>query len=171
MKGLIKINSSSTLLAGFSILLAMMSLAAAFYQNYIYTRQLEILQKNVSRGEYIRTCKEIIDAYFQVKLKVGLIARMAERERGGNGAAAESMIEADTANAISRFAALGTYLANFQNEDTRFQYTQLSWALEKILTAAPHTPPSDLGKLFEPADKLFATMNDDCVRTARAAPL
>jgi hypothetical protein len=170
MKAPIKINSSSTLLAGFSILLATMSLAAAFYQNYIYTRQLDILQKNVARGEYIRTCKEIIDAFFQVKLKVGLIARMAERERA-NGGTAESMLEVEAANSISRFAALGTYLANFQNEDTRYQYTQLSWTLEKILTAAPHTPPGDLGKLFEPADKLFATMNDDCVRTARSAPL
>jgi hypothetical protein len=172
MKGIVKIgNNSSTLLAGFSILLASMSLAAAFYQNYIYTRQLDILQKNVSRGEYIRTCKEIIEAYFQVKLKIGLIARMAERERGGNGGAAESMMEAEAANSISRFAALGTYLANFQNEDTRFQYTQLSWTLEKILVASPHTPPGDLGKLFEPADKLFSTMNEDCVRTAKAAPL
>ena len=170
MKAPIKINSSSTLLAGFSILLATMSLAAAFYQNYIYTRQLDILQKNVARGEYIRTCKEIIDAFFQVKLKVGLIARMAERERA-NGGTAESMLEVEAANSISRFAALGTYLANFQNEDTRYQYTQLSWTLEKVLIAAPHTAPGDLGKLFEPADKLFTTMNDDCVRTARAAPL
>jgi hypothetical protein len=171
MKGIPKVVNSSALLAGFSILLATMSLAAAFYQNYIYTRQLDILQKNVARAEYNRACRDIIETYFQAKLKVGLIARAAERERAVNASLAESMFEVEAANAISRFAALGTYLANFQNEDTRFQYTQLSWTLEKILTAAPHTPPSDLGKAFEPADRLFATLNDDCVRTAKAAPL
>ena len=69
------------------------------------------------------------------------------------------------------FAALGTYLANFQNEDTRYQYTQLSWTLEKILPLARNTATAELAKLFEPADKLFAAMNDDCVRTAKAAPL
>lgn len=170
MKGLVKANGS-TLLAGFSILLASMSLCAAFYQNYIYTRQLDILQRNVARGEYIRTCKEAIEAYFEVKLKVAMIARLAEHERAANANPMEGMLDLDAANAASRFAALGTYLANFQNEDTRYQYTQLSWALEKIIAAARTTPSGEVGKLFEPADKLFATMNEDCVKTARAVAL
>jgi hypothetical protein len=170
MKGIIKANGS-TLLAGFSLLLATMSLAAAFYQNYIYTQLINITQRNVTRAEYIRTCKEVIDAYFQVKLKSGLIARAAERERAPNANGSAGMLELDAANAVSRFAALGTYLANFQNEDKRVEYTQLSWTLEKILMAAPNTPPGEVSKLFEPADKLFATMNDDCVRTAKSAPL
>src|SRR5688572_14191331 len=169
MKGLLKINNSSTLIAAFSMLLATMSLGAAFYQNYIYTQLIQVVQRNVARGEYIRSCKEVIEAYFQIKLKVALIARNAERT--ANGGAAEGMLDVEAANAISRFAALGTYLANFQNEDTRYQYTQLSWTLEKILATARNTPPGDLEKLFEPADKLFASMNEDCVRTAKAAPL
>jgi hypothetical protein len=169
MKGIIKANGS-TLIAGFSILLATMSLAAAFYQNYIYTQLIDIVQRNVTRAEYIRSCKEVIDAYFQVKLKTGMIARVAEtRAPNANGAA--GMLELDAANAVSRFAALGTYLANFQNEDKRVEYTQLSRTLEKILAAAPNTPPAEMVKLFEPADKLFAEMNADCVRTAKSAPL
>ena len=72
---------------------------------------------------------------------------------------------------MSRFAALGTYLANFQNEDTRYQYTQLSWTLEKILATARTTPQAEVGKLLDPADKLFTAMNDDCVRLSKAAPL
>jgi 5'-deoxynucleotidase YfbR-like HD superfamily hydrolase len=165
--------NGTTLLAGFSMLLAIMSLAAAFYQNYIQTKYVEAIQRNVSRAEYNRACRDLIEAYFQVKLKVGLIARAAERERAPNGAGAgaESMLEVEAANAISRFAALGTYLANFQNEDTRYQYTQLSWTLEKVLPLARNTAQVELAKLFEPADKLFAAMNDDCVRTAKAAPL
>jgi len=72
---------------------------------------------------------------------------------------------------VSRFAALGTYLANFQNEDIRYQYTQLSWTLEKVLATARTTPPGEVGALFDPADKLFAAMNDDYVRLSKAAPL
>jgi hypothetical protein len=170
MKAL-KASNGATWLAGFSILLATLSLGAAFYQNYIYTQLIRVVQSNVARAEYNRACRDLIEAYFQVKLKVGLIARASERERAPNGAAAESMLEVEAANAISRFAALGTYLANFQSEDTRYQYTQLSWTLEKILPLARNTPSPELVRLFEPADKLFAAMNDDCVRTAKAAPL
>jgi hypothetical protein len=171
MKGTIKDINGAALLAGFSILLATLSLGAAFYQNYIYTQLLRVVQTNVARAEYNRACRDLIEAYFQVKLKVALIARAVERERSQDSASAESMLEVEAANAISRFAALGTYLANFQNEDTRYQYTQLSWTLEKILPLARNTASAELTKLFEPADKLFAAMNDDCVRTAKAAPL
>ena len=164
------------MLALLSIFLAMMSVGAAVYQNYIYTRQLniftqqvEILQRNVSRGEFIRSCKEVIDAYFQVKLKVGVIARAAARERDANAAMADTMMELEAATAVSRVGALGTYLANFQNEDARYQYTQLTWTLEKILMAARTTPPGEVDKLFEPADALFAKMNDDCVKLSKVA--
>jgi 5'-deoxynucleotidase YfbR-like HD superfamily hydrolase len=171
MKGIAKATSGATLLAGFSMLLATLSLGAAFYQNYIYTQLIRVVQSNVSRAEYNRACRDLIEAYFQAKLRMGLIARAAERERPSNGAAAETMLEVEAANAVSRFAALGTYLANFQNEDTRYQYTQLSWTLEKTLPLARNTVPAELAKLLEPADKLFAAMNEDCVRTAKVAPL
>ena len=168
----------SAVLALLSIFLAMMSVGAAVYQNYIYTRQLniftqqiEVLQRNVSRGEFIRSCKEVIDAYFQVKLKIGMIARAAARERNDNATMADTMMELEAATSVSRVGALGTYLANFQNEDTRYQYTQLTWTLEKILMAARTTPPGEIDKLFAPADALFSKMNDDCVRLAKVAPL
>jgi hypothetical protein len=171
MKAILKGNAGATWLAAFSVLLATLSLGAAFYQNFIYTQLIRVVQSNVARTEYNRACRDLIESYFQVKLKLGLIARAAEREGARNGAGADAMLEVEAANAISRFAALGTYLANFQNEDTRYQYTQLSWTLEKILPLARNTAASELAKLFEPADKLFAAMNEDCVRTAKVAPL
>jgi hypothetical protein len=61
--------------------------------------------------------------------------------------------------------------ANFQNEDARYQYTQLTWTLEKILMAARTTSPGEIDKLFEPADTLFSKMNDDCVRLAKVGAL
>jgi hypothetical protein len=175
MRGLT--GDRSAVLALLSIFLAMMSVGAAVYQNYIYTRQLniftqqiEILQRNVSRGEFIRSCEEVIDAYFQVKLKVGVIARARERERAAN-AMADTMMELEAATSVSRVGALGTYLANFQDEDTRYQYTQLTLTLEKILVTARATPPGEVDKLFEPADALFSKMNDDCVRLAKVGAL
>jgi hypothetical protein len=41
--------------------------------------------------------------------------------------------------------------------------------LEKILSSARTTPPAELDKLFEPADKLFSQMNADCVRLSKVA--
>src|SRR5437588_8959676 len=54
-----------------SMLITLMTLAAALYQNYIYTKQLDAIQRNVTRGEYIRACRDAIEAYFQIKLHVG----------------------------------------------------------------------------------------------------
>ena len=61
---------------------------------------------------------------------------------------------------------LTSYLANFNSETARVRYTQLSHELVRIVVAARTTAPQNIDKLFEPAQKLFATLNDDCVRTA-----
>jgi hypothetical protein len=146
-------------LAGYlSFFVAGLSLIASFYQGYLNTKYLDIIQKNVSRGEYMRTCKDIVDAYFQIKLKTLLLA-------SATGAASENR-ETEAANAASYFAALGTYLANLQNETVRARYTKLSQGLSKVITVARKTPPDGIDNLFGSADELFAGMNDDCVRTA-----
>ncbi len=146
-------------LAGYlSFFVAGLSLIASFYQGYLNTKYLDIIQKNVLRGEYMRTCKDIIDAYFQIKLKTSLLAASSE-------ANAENR-SAEAANSVSHFAALGTYLANLQDNAARERYTKLSLELTRVIAAARKTPPDGIDKLFGPADELFAGMNDDCVRTA-----
>jgi len=155
----------SSLLAVFSICLAMITVSAAIYQNYIYTQLLDTVQRNVSRTEYSRACRDVIEAYFQVKLRVGLA--LNERIAG----ASPEMMEMEAANAVSRVAAFGTYLANYQNEDVRYRYTQLTLELQRIVLAARARGERDLDKLFAKADELFARMNDDCVKTAKASPL
>ncbi|WP_164256236.1 hypothetical protein, partial [Stenotrophomonas maltophilia] len=52
-----------------SLCLAGLSLGVAAYQSYSHGRSLEIVQRNVIRAEYLRTCREIIDAYFQIKMR------------------------------------------------------------------------------------------------------
>ncbi len=151
----------SRILVYVSLVIACGSLAAAFYQNYIYTRQLDTIQRNVARGEYIRACRDIIETYFQVKLKVGL---MMSPEGNGNG-----MFAIEAANAVSRLGGIGTYLANFQNEDIRYRYTQLTNELMRVVMSARETREGD--KLFAKADELFAGLNEDCVKTAKAVGL
>jgi hypothetical protein len=143
-----------------SLLVAGLSLLTSFYQGYLNTRFVDIIQKNVARGEYMRTCKDIIDAYFQIKLRASLLASSSE-------ANAENRM-AEAANSVSHFAALGTYLANLQDNAARERYTKLSLELAKNIALARKTSPDGIDKLFGTADELFAGMNDDCVRTANS---
>ena len=142
-----------------SLFVAGLSLLTSFYQGYLNTKFVDIVQKNVARGESMRTCKDIIDAYFQIKLRATLLAA------GGTDA---DKRDAEAQNAVSHFAALGTYLANLQNEQARVRYTQLSRALAKVVSDARKTSPAEVDKLFGPADELFAGMNNDCVRVANS---
>lgn len=139
-----------------SLFVAGLSLLTSLYQGYLNTKFVDIVQKNVARGEYMRTCKDIIDAYFQIKLKASLLA--------SNNT--DTNREAEALNAVSHFAALGTYLANLQDEAARARYTKLTWTLQKIVADARSTPPAGIEKLFGPADEQFAGMNNDCVRAA-----
>jgi hypothetical protein len=157
----------SSLLAFLSIGLAMITVSAAVYQNYIYTRLLDTIQRNVARTEYSRACRDVIEAYFQVKLRVGLV--LTERAAAAGGQ--PGMMEMEAANAVSRVGAYGTYLANYRDDDVRYQYTQLTQELQRIVLAARAGAERDLDRLFAKADELFARMNDDCVKTAKSAPL
>ena len=109
----------------------------------------------------MRTCKEIIDSYFQVKFKTGLIA--------GAGSSSPSQ-QHDAATAANHFAALGTYLANLRDDAKVERYSELSHQLERIVKDAPQATPDQMEKMFAPANKLFVEMNDDCVKSAKAAP-
>jgi hypothetical protein len=117
------------------------------------------------------------------KLKVGVILLDAAHVQSANGSArANTMVDVEAGNRVARFGALGTFLANFQNEDIRYRYTMLTWELAKIVKTARQMPPAvaenlvdrasgAADKLFEKADELFAGMNADCVKLAKAAPL
>jgi hypothetical protein len=144
----------------FPMFIATLSLLTSIYNGYLNNKFVGLIQGNLSKAEYMRTCKEIIDAYFQVKFKVGLVAQAG---------AASAAQQTDAANAVSHFAALGTYLANLRDDATRERYTSLSRQLEAIVKEAPRAPPDQLEKLFEPADRLFADMNNDCVNSAKVA--
>jgi len=150
----------------FPMFIAALSLITSIFNGYLNSKFVDLAHHNVERTEYLKTCKEVIDAYFQVKFRADILSETVARGAGG-AANAASVAQIEAGNAASKFAALGTYLANLQGEAAREQYTHLTWELEKIVREAAKTPPADLGKLFEQADRMFSAMNNDCVRTAK----
>lgn len=149
-------------IAHVSIVIAVLSLGAAMYQGWINSRNLEAVTRDIGRREHLRACKEVIEAYFEVKLR---IARLATPTMGAGLGDPEFEARA----AIARFAALGTYLANFQDEAARVRYTGLSRELERLVDVARSAPVADRAELFRAADEIFASMNADCVGSTRAA--
>jgi hypothetical protein len=155
----------STLITFFPMFIAALSLFTSIYNGYLNGKFVDFIQRNVERTESMRTCKEIIEAYFQVKARANLIRRGASESSEGQprGVAAEQI---EAANALAKFGALGTYLANFRDDATRTRYTQLSIMLDQILARSAE-PTADIKRLFESADREFVEMNADCIRSAR----
>jgi hypothetical protein len=154
----------TVLMAYFPMFIATLSLCTSIFNGYLNLKFVDYIQRNTGRVEYMHTCKEIIDAYFQIKFRAGAIN--AGRDRGSD---AGSRDEADGTMAVNRFAALGTYLANLRNDAVRQQYTELSNELRKVMDNAKRAPPADFGASFTAADAMFAALNDDCVKSARDA--
>jgi hypothetical protein len=152
----------ATVIIYFPMFIAALSLITSMYNNYLNSKALDVVQHSLGRGEYLRTCRDIIEAYFQVKFRVGLLAPGANPTSG-----IPTSARADAENSVNKFAALGTYLANLGDERAREQYTHLSWELEKIAREAGKTPGIDEQKRFELSDQMFAGLNTNCVRMAQ----
>jgi hypothetical protein len=172
-------TTRNVLIVYFPMLIAIMSLGMSTYQGYLFQRSIELSQRsldlverNVARGEFMRTCRELSETYFEIRPKIGVLMPTPDRGNvaGASRVSEHSRLEAQAV--VARFGGLGTYLANFSPDPgTRARYTQLTRTLTGILDSARTTPLTELEKLFEPADKLFTTMNDDCVRLARTTRL
>jgi hypothetical protein len=147
----------SVVMSYFPMFIATLSLVTSIYNGYLNGKFVDFIQRNVSRVDYMHTCKEIIDAYFQVKFRAGVIA--SGREAGGDEIAGD--------NAVAKFAALGTYLANLRDESVRAQYTALSREVEKAVRGARGKSASELAESFWEADRMFLVLNNDCVAQAK----
>ncbi|MBK5958271.1 hypothetical protein CCR97_08610 [Rhodoplanes elegans] len=150
----------------FPMAIAVLSLVTSIYNGWLNNKFVGIIQGNVGRVEYMRTCKEIIDAYFLVKVRVGLLADAA---RGAPAGAELGRERAEAEVAVAKFAALGTYLANLRDEAIRARYTELSRRLEALVRERGGS--GDAATRFQAADTIFAELNADCVRSAKDMPL
>ncbi|MSO68304.1 MAG: hypothetical protein EXQ82_11035 [Pseudolabrys sp.] len=65
------------LLGYFSMFIAALSLFTSIYNGYLHSKFVNFIQRNAGRTEYLRICKEIIDGYFQVKMRIGMINPLA----------------------------------------------------------------------------------------------
>jgi len=151
----------------FPMVIAVLSLFASIYNGYLNNRFVSLIQGNVGRVEYLKTCRDIIDSYFQVKFRADLVRVRVERD--GTGAFAASAERIEALNAVNKFGALGTYLANLRDESIRAEYTKLSGELEKAVVRAGSG--EGIAGLFSAADGMFGKLNDDCIKSAQAAPM
>lgn len=153
----------TVLITYFPMAIAVLSLVTSIVNGYVNIRFLDFTERSAGRSEYLQTCKAIIDAYFQVKLRAGALADLGQRK----GASDSFADEIEGRNAVAKFAALGTYLANLRDEGIRARYTDLSRELDRIIAQARGIKPADLPKAFGPADEIFAEVNADCVKRAK----
>ena len=59
-----------------------LSLVTSIYNGYLNGKFVDFIQRNTGRTEYLRTCKEIIDAYF-IRSRCGSAALNGAGRRGG----------------------------------------------------------------------------------------
>jgi len=153
----------AVLLGYFPMFIATLSLITSIYNGYLNSKFVDFAQRNVGRVEYMRTCKEIIDAYFQVKVRLSALSAAGERTTGPE--------QVDAANGVAKFAALGTYLANLRNETIRARYTELSAELDRLARDGRRLSSQDLERRFLETDRRFGEMNEDCVKSAKEMPI
>jgi hypothetical protein len=158
--------ASMSYLPYLSLVVAGLSLGSSMFQGYSYTRQLDIAQRNVIRGEYLRTCRDIIDAYFQIKMR-SYAMNEAVGTSGRGPEAVDPLIQRELEASVFKFGALGTFLANFRDDQVRERYTQLSWKLLAIARETYKSPRADFDKAYAEADVMFGEVNEDCAKTAR----
>ena len=154
-----------------SLCVAGRSFAAAGYQSYSHHRNLEIVQRNVIRAEFLRTCREIIEAYFAVKMRAYAMNE-AVIAQGRGPDVVDPLIQREVEGQVFKFGALGTFLANFREDGSiRERYTQLSWKLLAIVRESYKQPRVTFDQAYAEADTLFGDMNEDCAKTARLSIL
>lgn len=163
----------ATIITLFPMAIAVLSLVTSIYNGYLNNRFVTLIQGNLGRSEYMRTCRDVIDAYFQVKYRADVL-RAATKTSGvaagmdAGVAATSARIEAG--HAVARFGALATYLANLRDEDIRARYSQLYGQLNQYVTSASSGADTERARLLSEADANFARLNDDCVKSATALP-
>jgi hypothetical protein len=140
--------------------IAVLSLVSSIYQSWNYSRNIESAQRNILRAESLRTCRDIIDVFFQFRLKSEEASMMRE--------AGNPMLQAELKAIVYKFGGFGTFLANFQDEAARKRYTELTWEMLFIAENATKLPKDDFAKRFAKIDESFGKLNEDCVKAAQS---
>ena len=147
--------------------IAVLSLVSSIFQSYNYSRSIDSAQRKVLRGENLKTCREIIEVFFQFRLKTEEANRLGISARE-TGQQPNEMLAVELKALVYKFGALGTFLANFREKEARVQYTELTWKLLEVAEKTGTVSAEDYAKLFNIIDARFDSFNQDCVRAAES---
>ncbi len=153
-------ESRQTWLIILPLVIAALTLVSQTFQSINYARNIDSAQRNVLRAEALKTCRDIIDVFFQF--------RATAEEATDSLVAASPLRSAQLKALASKFGAYGTFLANFQGEDARYRYTILARELAAIAEAAGGMTIGDIAARFARAEEAFGALNEDCVKAAQA---
>ena len=154
-------RTRAVLLGYFPMFIATLSLLTSIFNGYLNSKFVDLIQSNIGRVEYMKSCRDIIDAYFVIKVRLGVLNAPGDK---AGGASAEQI---EAATAVAKFAALGTYLANLRDDAIRVKYTTLSREIEQTLADARRITPDELNKRLSAIEPHFSELNDDCVKSAK----
>ena len=145
-----------------SLFVAGLSLCTAFYQGYLNTQAVGVFATDVTHRETMRACREAVEYFMEAKLR---IRRLTDSAKETLGPRDKGDILFEARRTVSRFAAVATYLANFNEEKLREPYTRLGRELEALIDKAAAGEPAG----FESADDKFYQLNNDCVTSSKQA--
>ncbi|MGE3644831.1 MAG: hypothetical protein AB7F96_13360 [Beijerinckiaceae bacterium] len=144
-----------------SLFVAALSLCTAMYQGYLNTRAVGVFSRDVEYRETMRACREAVEYFMEARLR---IKRLALSQTATDAVLKEERaFEAE--RTVARFAAVATYLANYNEGARRDRYTKLVRDLEALIRAGAVDPAKgvDLAKV----DEEFFHLNNDCVASVR----
>jgi hypothetical protein len=146
--------------------IALLSLVSSIFQSWNYARNIDSAQQNVLRVESLKTCRDIIEVFFQFRLKAEEVNRLGVAAQSG-GQPLSDMVAVELKAIVYKFGALGTFLANFREKEARVAYTDLTWKLNHLAEKTAITSVEEFTKLFNDIDARFDLFNQDCVKAAQ----
>ena len=109
--------------------IAVLSLVTSMYNGYLNDKMVDIIHSTARPLGIFAHLQGDHRRLFPSQVPGQLVAENSGRAREGSSGVPVAQIEA--ANAVNKFAAMGTYLANLADEAAREKYTHLSWELRK----------------------------------------
>ena len=79
-------NVRKAVIVYFPMFIAALSLVTSMYNGYLNNKFVDFIQRNFSRAESLRTCKEILEAHAQVQFRAKVLSQTGERARKGETA-------------------------------------------------------------------------------------
>ena len=131
------------------------------YQGYLNTRAVGVFSQDVKYRETMRACREAVEYFMEARLRINRLA--AARDSRNEARLDDFAFDAN--RTVARFAAVATYLANFDEKERRRRYTDLVWDLEALTRNAREKGKA--GADLKKADEKFFHLNEDCVSSVR----